>query len=209
MRCLNEHIARLANAEDGCKGRFWEGRFRCQALLDDTALLSCMAYVDLNPIRAEMASTPESSDFTSIQERLDIVVAADPAPDARSSETSMHSTPPGQADLLPFADSPGQKDPDAAIPFSLSDYADLIEWTGRAMREGKRGYIPQNTPPLLQRLAIPIDAWFRATHALETSFPIAIGSETRIATICRNLKRRWLRGARASRALYPPALHST
>jgi REP element-mobilizing transposase RayT len=71
MRCVNEPVAREANLEDNVSGHFWEGRFKSQALLDEKALAACLAYVDLNPIRAGMARTPESSDYTSIQRLFD------------------------------------------------------------------------------------------------------------------------------------------
>jgi len=71
MRSLNEPIARMANQEDNFSGRFWEGRFKCQALLEPQAVISAMAYVDLNPARARMAETLEESDHTSIKSRLE------------------------------------------------------------------------------------------------------------------------------------------
>ncbi|MEW8543816.1 MAG: hypothetical protein AB2693_09790 [Candidatus Thiodiazotropha sp.] len=69
MRCINEPTARQANQEDGCTGRYLEGRYKSQALLNEKALAACMAYVDLNPVRAGMAETPEQSKYTSIAER--------------------------------------------------------------------------------------------------------------------------------------------
>ena len=59
MRCTTEHIARHANREDRCTGHFWEGRYKFQLLLDEASLLACVAYVDLNPVRAAMAETPK------------------------------------------------------------------------------------------------------------------------------------------------------
>ena len=195
MRCLNEHIARKANAEDGCKGRFWESRFTTQALLDDTAVMACMAYVDLNPIRAGMADRPETSDYTSLQERLGIAPC-----DNQPAEQYEREKP--QAQLMPFANAANQTTAAHVLPHHFKDYIELVDWTGRAIRDDKRGSIPANLPPILQRLNVDPEQWLKAASGIEKRFYSAIGPVATLEQYCQRLKKRWMHGVRNCRALY-------
>jgi REP element-mobilizing transposase RayT len=70
MSYFDEHIAKKSNREDGVQGAFWEGTYGCELIEDENSLLACMAYVDLNPIRAMLAQSLEESDFTGAFERI-------------------------------------------------------------------------------------------------------------------------------------------
>jgi REP element-mobilizing transposase RayT len=70
MRSLNHPLACIANGEDEVTGHFWESRFKSATLLDEKAVLSCMVYVDLNPVRARIAAKLEECLYTSIRRRL-------------------------------------------------------------------------------------------------------------------------------------------
>lgn len=143
MKCLNEPIARQANREDGCTGHFWEARFHSQALTSDRALIAAMAYVDLNPVRAGMAKTPEESEFTSLRTRL------------REGATGAHSTPRQARRLLPFADGAGT----GTLPIRQKDYLQLVDIAGRASLRGKAGRISRRLRPILERLGLSQDEW--------------------------------------------------
>lgn len=193
MRCLNEYLARRANAEDGCTGRFWEGRFKSQALLDEAGLLTAMAYVDLNPVRAGIAATPEESEFTSIHARLEqfrLHTRRSPrGPSGRK------SPPP----LLAFSESAGQCR--ANIPMTFHDYLQLLDWTGRRQRAGKRGAIEQNLPPIFARLQIEPEAWLRTMRPGGNRFGRAIGRLERLRAHASKLGQLWIRGMQAARKL--------
>ena len=171
MRCLNEDIARRANFEDGCTGRFWEGRFKSQALLDDQALAACLAYVDLNPVRAGMAKTPEASDFTSF------------AP-ACGSVTAMPTHSPPACFLSPATPA---KTCQRVSPFRLDDYLELVDWTGRQLREDKKGRIPDSVPPILDRLAIDPRHWLYMSRSFESRFKGLVGTAFNLKTACQQL----------------------
>ena len=194
MRCLNERIARDANREDDVTGRFWEGRFTTQALLDEKALAACMVYVDLNPIRAQMATTPEASNYTSIQRRIE---------KARRARFPNHKDQQPEQ-LLPFAGNP-REDMPAGLPFLLTDYIELVDWSGRILREDKKGAIPEASPAILQRLQLDARNWCYLTRHFEHPFKHLVGAAHHVRSACEALGQRWAQGISQCERLFSSA----
>ena len=170
MRCLNQPISRQANLEDRCTGKFWESRFTSQALKTEEALLSCMAYVDLNPIRAGMAENPEGSEHTSIQERINPAFNLKQAIKGQSQNGDLLDFRTALKPLLHFEDGLTNLS-QTGIFYAFQDYLELVDWTGRMIRNDKRGFIDDSLPPILTRMQISPDQWhinttlFEAIHA--------------------------------------------
>jgi hypothetical protein len=143
----------------------WESRhFKSQALLDERALLACMAYVDLNPIRANMADSPKTSDHTCIKSRIESLDSN--TQPKRSIENFVGSKPNGKG-----------------LPFVLRNYLELVDWTGRIIRGDKAGAITQTLPPILKRLALNQEAWEQLTTQFERYFGNWVGSEPAVRQV--------------------------
>jgi REP element-mobilizing transposase RayT len=189
MRCLCEPIARRANREDACTGRFWEGRFKCQALLDEQAVLACMTYVDLNPIRAGLCETLDASEHTSVQRRL----AQVPVDNTESRES-----------LAPIA---GRSSTDAPS-LTAVEYVALVDWTGRQVHPGKRGRIGGPAPEALRRLLPDPDRWTRTVVGIETDHWRAVGAVDALLAKAAAMGQCWLKGLGVARALARrPSVH--
>ncbi|GAB3480152.1 transposase [Marinomonas epiphytica] len=173
MRELNEPIARLANKEDDCTGHFWEGRFKSQALLDEAALIACMAYVDLNPVRSKLCSSPENSEFTSVKRRIDAL--------------KLNVQPKL---LYPFVGNSRESMPNG-IEFELKAYLELLDLTGRLLRDGKKGVVDASLQPILQRLHITFESWQQITAEFETKTGRLVGHAATIGSYCE--KHHWHR----------------
>jgi REP element-mobilizing transposase RayT len=183
MRFMNEWISRRANAEDGCKGRFWEKRFESKVLLDERAAYTCMTYVDLNPIRAGMTTRLEESDHTSVKRRIEVASASQSKALAES--------------LRPLNEVPVRDPP--RLEISLGGYLALVDWTGRMLRDDKAGAIPDDVVPVLARLTGDTDAW--VAGVLEHSAPHrrAFGHVDALKALARRLGQHWLKGSGRAR----------
>lgn len=196
MRCLNESIARRANAEDRCTGRFWEGRFRSQALLDEAGLLACMAYVDLNPVRAGIAQSLQDSEFTSIQQRLAECgrMRGPGRPSAvGSSGQAAGSRKPCLLALRP-ASGPLQEE---TLPVDLDSYLELLAATGAALygRQGQSG-LPEPVQRTLQSVGIRNERWLEAVRTFPRRFFAMIGCVHKIRIYCARTDRDRAKGSR-------------
>ena len=191
MRALNEPIARMANREDGCTGRFWEGRFKCQALLDEQAVLSCMAYVDLNPVRAGMCEALRDSEHTSVRYRLESAGSAIGKALGRSSQDQA---------LKPVAG----LDADALSDLTEPSYIELVRWTGLQAHPEKRGKLSaaaEAPPEGLCHVANHPREWIRRVQGTESRYYRAIGSAEALMLKAADLGQRWMKGVSRELAL--------
>ena len=169
MRYINEPLARLANREDKCTGRFWEGRFKSQAILDDTSLLTRMAYVDLNPVRAGISDDVTKSEHTSIRKRV------------REQTDNLPLQP------LSSSDSVRQDRPDT-LQIDLRDYLTLVRWSA--------DQTPNTTPPVksvLNRYSMDAHTWFDQYQNHQTHWQRAVGSVDRLRAYAEKLGLKWIR----------------
>lgn len=193
MRFLSERVAKEANKQDQCSGHFWEGRFKSQVLLDDAAILACLQYVDLNPIRAKIAASPESSDFTSAQDRIaDLKTAEDVStPDAQDNRIE-HGERAGWLTPIPLEPKrQGVRGKTTArrasnkgcLSMGLGDYLALLEWTKRQIRKDKRGAMPSDLEPLFERLGISTELWRDCVLNFRKWFHSKVGRPNSMETV--------------------------
>ncbi len=189
-RCLNENIARRANQEDECTGRFWEGRFKCQKVCDLAGLIACAVYVDLNPIRAGIAHTPEESDHTSIQDRIDAMTPHRP----------IHRRRWAQVPLISMSKISNNTLTDL-------DYLKLVDETGRSIRNGKKN-ISDDVEPILERLTIKQAYWVDTAKHLQSQFKRMVGAAHHLEVAAKKVEKSWFQGIGYARMIFglAPAL---
>lgn len=191
MRCLCEYIARRANAEDGVTGRFWEGRFKSQVLLDDRVALAANLYIDLNPIRAGVAKNLEDSEFTSIKDRI-------------LNMTNLSKDNPQKLDYFLSGLKEGYEELVECSPFLLideRDYISVLEWYGRQYIKGKKWKIPDKHPSILDRIGFKDKQDLGSINQLFSSGSWAVGDREDLKKIANRSGRKWIRGIRlASKA---------
>ena len=210
MKSLKEPLSRMANAEDGCTGAFWEGRFSSVPLLDEAALITCMAYVDLNPIRAKAAESFEKSAFTSIAARIrgveeggavaqshsvvETQTSVPANPQEPLTSKALQPTPLDASWLLPIEEATSMHE--RATGWSLAQYLELVDATGRCVRDDKRGAIDSRLPGILQQLSPDFDAetWLDtvATHGGRGLRGTALGHWTAVAQEATRRGMQWI-----------------
>lgn len=190
MRFVNEGVARRANVEDGCKGHFWDGRFKSQNLLDEGSALAAMAYVDLNPVRAGIADQLDQCSFTSIRWRLQDLPKR---PDTAARQ------------LQPVAGLSSS----IAPPITLQSYVGLVTRTGREQRPGKRGKLGPQPPDPTLACMVSERWWQLVAGNLESRFAAFVGTPDSLVQTARRLGRKWLRGSRIKSASTLPAEDTT
>jgi putative transposase len=185
MRCINEPIAKRCNREDFVKGHFWESRFKSQALLDEAAALTCMAYVDLNPIRAGDAKDLNTSSYTSIKKRLDNL-------SVQKLNTKVNA----------IAGSVKNR----AMVLKLKSYIELVEWTAQAIVYPDKAALPPHLCNTLSHMNIQQAQWLSQVKSYGSRYYRFVGNIEKLKAKSQALGLQWLKGITQAQRLFSPTI---
>ncbi len=205
MRCTAEKLTRRANHEDKCTRRFWEGRFKLQLLLNEAGLLACAAYVDLNPVRAAIADTPETSAYTGAKDRIDDLAVREDRTRASTHDWErsrrrrrsgwMSPTEISEKDdpIGPCPDGSGRRaSVKGFLSVSLACYLELLDWMGRVLHAGKVRVIPKHLAPILSRIGLDATVWYDVVLKFGRMFKRAAGAPESLAQEAIRNGQQWL-----------------
>ncbi len=204
MGVLCENVARRANKEEECSGKFWESRFQCRRCDSEAAVLICGMYVDLNQIRAGEARTPETSRYTSAYDRIQSRRQRSPQrkEDGWLCELTLREGPHEDLEGKYRSRSGRRASDEGLLPIELDKYLQLLDWSGRELRRGKRGAIPKDLAPILDRLSIREEMLLDVLESMDERFGHLLGNPTQMAAAAAEMGVRWLKGQVASRQLF-------
>ena len=208
MGALCEHIARRSNIQDRCRGHFWEDRFKCRNLACEAAILICGIYVDLNQIRAGEALTPEASVHTSAHDRIEgqrqrlagvggnrrATRDGMPPVDGWLCELTLQEGVNADVRLGTESTTPWRASDKGLLPIRLEDYLQLLDWSGRAVRDGKSGSIPNHLAPILDRLGINKHLWTDLVMHFDSWFGHIVGRAHQVVSRATAAGRHWYQG---------------
>lgn len=205
MGILLENIARRANAEDECTGRFWETRYKCRECTDKSSILLCGIYVDLNPIRAGEADAPENARYTSVFQRLMAESQPQESPqraDGWMAELTLRPECKAEWEMA-YRSHSGRRASDLGVlPITLADYVKLLKWTAALLKSGERTKIPKDLGAILEHMEVNPDKWVDTVEDYEQTFGHAVGPPAALQQVAERLELHHLKGARACRELY-------
>jgi hypothetical protein len=83
----------------------------------------------------------------------------------------------------------------------MSEYLELVEYSGKAILETKRGYISENLPPIFDRLALDPDTSLEELKGFKSVGFSAVGTVNQLKQFCKKVGKRFAVGHRLKPAL--------
>lgn len=106
-----------------------------------------------------------------------------------------------ESPLMVF-DGSAHTDIHTALPFTQEDYFDLLDVTGRIIRDDKSGFISSKQPKILSQFGINLAKWIDHVKCFGVRYANCAGSAENLIGYAALFQRRWAKGVNTASRLY-------